>query len=91
MNGIDYEHEILNALVEIQTQVGYKYSSREEECHGFHTFVDQEIISEDVIKVTLKVNGNEIDITDRLTKEELKMLYIEYSEVENIDEWENIN
>jgi hypothetical protein len=86
MKGTDYEHEILNSLVQIMTQTGYSYSSRVEECHGFHTFVDQEIISEDVIKVTLKVNGNDIDITDRLTKEELKMLYIEYSEVEPIEE-----
>jgi hypothetical protein len=91
MNGTDYEHEILNSLVEIHTQTGYRYSSRVEECHGFHTFIDQEIISEEVISVILKVNGSEIDITNRLTKEELKLLYIEYSEAEKIDEWENID
>ena len=85
MKGTDYEHEILNSLVQIMTQTGYSYSSRVEECHGFHTFIDQEIISEEVTSVVLKVNGNEIDITDRLTKDELNLLFIEHSEVEIID------
>lgn len=85
MKGTDYEHEILNSLVQIMTQTGYSYSSRVEECHGFHTFIDQEIISEEVTSVVLKVNGNEIDITNRLTKDELKLLFIEHSEVEIID------
>lgn len=85
MKGIDYEYATYNSLVEIQTQTGYSYSTRVEECHGLHTFIDQEVISEDILKVTLKVNGSEIDITNRLTKEELKLLHIEYSEVEIIE------
>jgi hypothetical protein len=85
MKGTDYEHEILNSLVQIMTQTGYSYSSRVEECHGFHTFIDQEVISEEVISVVLKVNGSEIDITNRLTKEELKLLFIQHSEVEVIE------
>ena len=91
MNGTDYEYSIYNSLVEIHTQTGYKYSTRQEECHGIHTFIDQEVFSEDVITVKLKVNGKEIDITDRLTQEELKSLYIESSEVEAIDEWDKID
>lgn len=91
MKGKDFEYSIHNALVEIHTQTGYNYSTRVEECHGFHTIIDQEIVSEDVITVKLKVNGNEIDITDRLTSEELKSLYIDSSEVELIDEWDNID
>lgn len=85
MKGIDYEYATYNSLVEIQRQTGYSYSTRVEECHGLHTFIDQEVISDDILKVTLKVNGSEIDITDRLTKEELDLLYIEYSEVEIIE------
>jgi len=85
MKGTDYEHEIFNSLVEIMTQTGYSYSSRVEECHGFHTFIDQEIISEEVTSVVLKVNGSEIDITNRLTKDELKLLFIHHSEVEVIE------
>lgn len=91
MNGTDFEYETFNSLVEIKTQTGYRYSTRTEECHGEHTFIDQEVISEDVITVKLKVNGSEIDITNRLTKEELKLLYIESSEAEPIDEWDNID
>lgn len=91
MQGTDYEYSIYNSLVEIHTQTGYKYSTREEECHGIHTFIDQEVVSEEVFIVKLKVNGNEIDITNRLTLEELKLLYIDSSEVELIDEWDNIN
>lgn len=85
MKGTDYEYSTYNSLVEIKTQVGYSYSTREEECHGIHTFIDQEVVSEDVLSVKLKVNGSEIDITDRLTSEELKMLYLDSSEVEIID------
>ena len=91
MKGTDYEYETHNALVEIRTQTGYSYSTRVEECHGEHTFIDQDVISEDVLSVKLKVNGTEIDITNRLTPEELKKLFIESSEVEVIDEWDNIN
>ena len=91
MKGKDFEYSIHNALVEIHTQTGYNYSTRVEECHGFHTIIDQELASEDVISVIIKVNGTEIDITDRLTKKELKSLYIDYSEVEKIDEWDKIN
>lgn len=91
MNGTDYEYSIYNSLVEIHTQTGYRYSTRQEECHGVHTFIDQEVISEEVITVKLKVNGQEIDITDRLTPEELKSLYIESSEAEVIDEWDKID
>lgn len=85
MKGEETEFSIYNSLVEIQKEVSYSYSIREEECHGFHTFIDQDELSNEVVKVILKVNGNEIDITSRLSKEELVLLNIDSSEVDLID------
>jgi len=61
-------------LAHIEKEVRYSTSSREEECHVFHTFVDQEELSNDIIKVCIKVGGKEIDLTKRLTKDELALL-----------------
>jgi hypothetical protein len=46
---------------------------RIEECHGIHRFDDGDC---EVIKmnVYIEVKGKVIDITDRLTKQELKMI-----------------
>ena len=60
-------------LVNVQKEVTYSDSIREEECHGFHTFIDQEEISNE-IKVVIKVLGKDIDITNRLTKGEIDLL-----------------
>jgi hypothetical protein len=85
MKGKETEFSIYNSLVEIHKEVTYSYSTREEECHGFHTFIEQDELSNEVVKVVLKVNGSEIDITTRLTKEELVLLNIDSSEVDKID------
>ena len=61
-------------LVNVQKEVKYSTDIREEECHGFHTFIDQEELSNEIIKVVIKVMGQEIDITKRLTKQELGIL-----------------
>jgi hypothetical protein len=61
-------------LVNIEKQVKYSTDVRIEECHGFHTFIDQEEISNEVNKVVIKVLGQDIDITNRLTKQELEIL-----------------
>lgn len=48
---------------------------RVEECHGYHTFNEDEIINEEITKVELVLgNGTCIDITSRLTKEELELI-----------------
>ena len=61
-------------LVNVEKEVTYSSDIREEECHGIHTFIDQEELSNNIIKVVIKINGQEIDITKRLTKDELELL-----------------
>jgi hypothetical protein len=61
-------------LTHIEKEVTYSTSIREEECHGFHTFIDQDELSNEIKKVTIRVKGTEIDITNRLTKDELKLI-----------------
>jgi tRNA U54 and U55 pseudouridine synthase Pus10 len=70
-------------LVNIQKEVKYSTDIREEECHGFHTFIDQEELSNEINRVVIKVLGKDIDITDRLTKEEIAILEkLETDEIE---------
>lgn len=70
-------------LVNVEKEVTYSTSLREEECHGLHTFIDQEELSNEIKKVVIKFLGQEIDITSRLTKEELSLLdKIETDEIE---------
>ena len=70
-------------LVNVEKEVTYSTSLREEECHGLHTFIDQEELSNDITRVVIKVCGKEIDITSRLTNEELILLdKIETNQVE---------
>ena len=61
-------------LLNVEKEVTYSSSIREEECHGIHTFIDQEELTNEISKVVIKVLGKEIDITNRLTKEELSLL-----------------
>jgi hypothetical protein len=46
---------------------------RVEECHGYHYFddTDVEVIAK---KIFIEVSGKQIDITNRLTPEEIKMI-----------------
>jgi hypothetical protein len=44
---------------------------RVEECHGYHTFNEDEEVDRQLISFKIMLeNGLEIDITDRLTEEE---------------------
>lgn len=61
-------------LLNVEKEVTYSTSIREEECHGLHTFIDQEELTNEISKVVIKVLGKEIDITNRLTKQELGIL-----------------
>ena len=47
--------------------------TRVEECHGYHYFDDSSYEVE-IQKVYIEVAGKRIDITDRLTPEELKAI-----------------
>jgi len=49
---------------------------RIEECHGLHEFNEDEEVGRETFKVEIILGEGEktIDITDRLTKEELKQL-----------------
>lgn len=72
-------------LVNIERQVKYSTDVRVEECHGFHTFIDQEVVSNEIVRVCIKVKDYEINITNRLTKEELSLLdKIEEDELEPV-------
>ena len=59
-------------VVELKTE--FEVENRIEEGHGFHSFLDTKEVKNDVIKVTIKARDKEIDITNRLTQEELKLL-----------------
>jgi hypothetical protein len=61
-------------LAHIEKEITYSTSIREEECHGFHTFIDQDELSNEIKKITIRVKDKEIDITNRLTKYELKLI-----------------
>lgn len=61
-------------LLNVEREVTYCSNIREEECHGIHTFIDQEELTNEISKVVIKLLGKEIDITNRLTKEELDIL-----------------
>jgi hypothetical protein len=61
-------------LLNVEKEVTYSTSIREEECHGLHTFIDEEELTNEISKVVIKVLGKEIDITNRLTKQELDIL-----------------
>jgi len=70
-------------LLNVEKEVTYCSSIREEECHGIHTFIDQEELTNEISKVVIKVLGQEIDITKRLTKEELGLLNkLDYDDIE---------
>jgi hypothetical protein len=62
-------------LLNVEKEVTYSTSIREEECHGLHTFIDEEELTNEISKVVIKVLGKEIDITNRLTKQELSILH----------------
>ena len=59
--------------------VTYQEESNIEEGHGFHTFYDSEEISRVITSVVIFLeNGEKIDITHKLNKEELKLIIDSY-------------
>ena len=66
----------INEIASMETLVDVAYTikknpQRVEECHGFHTFDEDEELSRDIASVRIEVKeGLWIDITDRLTERE---------------------
>jgi hypothetical protein len=73
--------EQIDCIVEYQVIVN-EHPIRVEECHGYHYFDDSDY-EVDLLKVYIDVAGMQIDITDRLTREEKAK--IENSIEPNID------
>lgn len=60
-------------------EVLYEEETSVEEGHGFHTFYDSEEVSRRVTSVTILLdNGEKIDITQKLTKEQMKLITDSY-------------
>jgi hypothetical protein len=60
-------------------EVIYEEETSVEEGHGFHTFYDSEEVSRRVTSVTILLdNGEKIDITQKLTKEQMKLITDSY-------------
>ena len=74
MNDLETELKTNWIWLNADVETTYKSEIREEECHGIHTFIDQEIIACDVIKVVIRTKNMDIDITKRLTPDELENL-----------------
>lgn len=74
------QSEIVNdamGSLDIEYQHNFKTDRWTEECHGYHEFEDVTTVSVQVLKVILRYNDLEIDITSRLKKEEIKDLEYE--------------
>jgi hypothetical protein len=78
----------MKKIVKKETQYGevcfefeviYEEETSVEEGHGFHTFYDSEEVSRRVTSVTILLdNGEKIDITQKLTKEQMKLITDSY-------------
>ena len=65
-----------------EVQMEFEVENRIEEGHGYHSLIDAREVKNDVIRVTIKARDKEIDITDRLTQQELKLL-IDNNEIDS--------
>jgi hypothetical protein len=52
----------------------FTIESRVEEGHGQHIIEDTNVLSREIVSLKILCGHEEIDITDRMTKEELKLL-----------------
>lgn len=60
-------------------EVTYQEETSIEEGHGFHTFYDSEEISRRILSVSILLdNGEKIDISDKLNKEQMKLIIDSY-------------
>ena len=67
------------AEIWFEFNVTYEEETNVEEGHGFHTFYDSEEVSRVITSVLILLeNGEKIDITHKLNKEELKLIVESY-------------
>jgi hypothetical protein len=74
------QSEVVNDCVgnlNIEYNHYFTVDSWEEECHGIHQFEDIDTVKVEIIRVCVLYNDLEIDITNRLKKEEIKDLECE--------------
>jgi hypothetical protein len=69
---VDYNDKLEASVIISGTEYGTT-DTRREECHGYHYFEDKNIGKLEIHRVILNVNGNEIDLTGRLTDEEMSI------------------
>lgn len=72
-----YEIDTFTLDTDIKIEFTYKTNpARIEECHGMHEFNEDEEVGRQVLKVEIILGEDKkpIDITDRLTTQELKQL-----------------
>ena len=67
------ENKTEQHIVEIKFEQYVRTSTRREECHGYHYFEDVDVLNV-IERITIDVNGCEIDITDRLTEIEKQQI-----------------
>ena len=67
----DYKETYTSSLIVEGTEYG-RTETRREECHGYHYFEDVEVDKRVVRSVILKLEDFEIDLTGRLTDDELE-------------------
>ena len=76
---MSHNYQVIDTF-NFETSVDIKYTYKKnppriEECHGLHEFNEDEEISREVDSVKILLSsGEEIDITDRLTKEEKRSI-----------------
>ena len=70
------ENDTFNFETYVTVTFTYKRNpTRVEECHGYHEFNEDEEIKREIDSVKILLSdGQEIDITSKLTKEEQKIL-----------------
>ena len=71
--------ETQHAEVCFEFNVTYQEETNIEEGHGFHTFYDSEEVNRVITSVQIVLdNGEKVDITHKLNKEELKLIVDSY-------------
>ena len=58
-------------VAELLVTYEYERTTRTEECHGIHTFIDEEV---NILSVEVVIAGIGIDITDKLTPKQKKAI-----------------
>ena len=76
MRNKDVKHFDVILELEVGLNITYElFPDRVEECHGYHTFNEDEEVGREVESVIIHLdNGKKIDLTDRLTDEEKKLI-----------------